>query len=94
MLQDIVPKDIAERTHFYGVIETPNDIVKFYCNYYTVNNSVVTIYDFLVDNTATNKAPFLQKGQLFYNKIEIIGYMAVFTPYTPYKYREKGGETE
>jgi len=88
-----IPQDIGTRLHFYGCIETPNDIVKFFCNYYTVNNSVITIYDFLIDQSATNKAPFLQKNVVFYEKVEIIGYMAAFTPYTtPLQEKMKGGE--
>lgn len=88
------PKDIADKIHFYGVIETPSDIVKFFCNYYTINNTIITITDFLVDHTAKNTAPFLQKDKLFYEKVEIIGYMAAFTPYTAYKNQAKGGETQ
>ena len=87
----ITPQNIADRLHYYGVIETPSDTVKFWCSAYFVNGTHLSITDFLLDQTQTRKANFLQKGVLYYTKMDIIGYMACFTPWE--KPQTKGGET-
>jgi hypothetical protein len=88
-----LPPDLGQKIHFQGTIETPNDFVRFFCGSYIMHDSIITIYDFLLDASSTHKAPFLQKGVMYHEKMEIIGYMAVFTPYTP-PAQMKGGETQ
>lgn len=89
MVKDFIPENICDKVHFYGTIETPNDTIKFFCNTYSIIGNIITIYGLLLDVTATRKAPFLVKDQLYYEKLEITGYMAAFTPYVPYKLRKE-----
>lgn len=82
-----VPEDIADKVHFYGIIETPNDMVKFYCDSYSISGNIISIKGMLLDSAVTRKAPFLVRDQIYYSELVIIGYMAVFTPYIPYRLR-------
>jgi hypothetical protein len=84
------PKNIADIVKFYGVIETPSDTVSFWCSSYFVNGTHLSISNFLLDTSKTRHATFLQKGVIYYEKVDIIGYMAVFTPFEK---QTKGGET-
>lgn len=83
-----LPDGVVDKIHFYGVLETPRDLIKFWCGGYAIKGNLITIYDVIVDTAVTRKSALLRAGQLYYERIEFIGYMAVFTPFKPYKLRE------
>ena len=89
-----IPKDISEKIHFYGVVETPSDLITFFCGSYQITGNVITVNDLLLDASSTKKSYIMKIGKIFFEKVEFISYMAMFFPYVPYKYREENPKSE
>lgn len=84
-----IPNNVSDKIHYYGIIETPSDLIGFYCGEYTITKNSIKIIDFLLDTSATKKSYITRIGGIFFEKVEFINYMAMFFPYVPYKYRDK-----
>ena len=84
-----IPDNIADKIHYYGVIETPSDLIGFYCGAYEIKENTITAIDLLLDTSVTRKNYITRVGKIFFEKVEFINYMAMFFPYVPYKNRGK-----
>ena len=81
-----IPEGIADKIHYYGVIETPSDVIGFYCGGYEIKDNLITVRDMLLDTSVTHKSYIMTLGKIFFDKMEFINYMGMFFPYVPYKY--------
>ena len=89
-----IPENIADKIHFYGVIETPSDLITFYCGSYEIKGNTITITDLLLDTSATRKSYISRIGGVFFEKMEFINYMTMFFPYIPYKHSKENPKSK
>lgn len=90
--KDDFPVEFVDKVKFYGELETPRDVIRFWCSGYKIDGSRIVIFDMLIDSSATRQSALIQKDVLYYDKVDIIGYMAMLFPYVPYKLRKGGKE--
>ena len=84
-----IPDNIADKIHYYGTIETPSDLIGFYCGSYEIKGSIIKVKDLLIDTSVTKRSYITRIGGIFFKKMAFVNYMAMFFPYIPYKYRKK-----